>query len=368
MDDTWLSTHFPMCESSKACLLSILAFQAATDPDFEDSFDRYYDQALTQFTKETCGLNEMPATSIFFAGLFMCTISVSFPSHSQRPSPLNTQVCTNVYQLSRLMPFTTHLNAIIALLSSWNDLSAPPCTDAKMLDFLSLLGFLDLQSHILNRVTPQNYVWYTFCRGQAGVNRVSGLPYSLMDLLAGIHAPGAAHALMGWSPPGGAPAQLLLWKATRFAGILSVYEFEGSRGSGVGGSAGSSSASTPSGSLPSTVVTPAVPDASAEALPTPQVLVQNILPLIQQCLAFVPESAGSFKQTLIYPLVMAASQRAVLTASEKSFICDTIKGLASERNHFAYQGILGVIREFWASGDRCLEDTAKRLDVEIALL
>jgi hypothetical protein len=69
--------HFPMCEYSKACLLSLLAFQTAIDPEYDGVFEQYYDQALTQFTKEVCKPSGIGEGSLFFAGLFMCTVSVS---------------------------------------------------------------------------------------------------------------------------------------------------------------------------------------------------------------------------------------------------------------------------------------------------
>lgn len=241
------------------------------------------------------------------------------------------------------MPYTNHLNAIIAMVMDWSKLDKPIKPDTQ--EFLSLLGFLDLQSHTLNRMTPQNYLWYKYCRGQQGVHRISGLPYSLMDLLSSIHTPGAEQTLLSWTPPGGAPAQQLLWKATRFAGILSVYEFKAQ-----------------SSSSPETL------SRTMNASLTPQVIVHNMLGLIQQCLIFLPSESGQFKQTLIYPLVMVASQRSVLAGAEKDFICQTIRDLASERNHFAYQGILGVVQEFWKSEDAMIVHTAKRLDVEISLV
>jgi hypothetical protein len=79
-NDAWLTTHFPKCEHSKACLLSLLAFQTAIDVSSDDVFDRYYDQALTQFTKEACSPKPIRPDSLFFAGLFMCTICVSVHS------------------------------------------------------------------------------------------------------------------------------------------------------------------------------------------------------------------------------------------------------------------------------------------------
>jgi hypothetical protein len=243
------------------------------------------------------------------------------------------------------MPYTNHLNAIINMVKPWIKADPKIAQRPDMQTFLSLLGFLDLQSHTLNRMTRQNYLWYTYCRGQEGIYRISGIPYSLMDLLSSTHTAGAAQALLSWTPPSGVPAQLCLWKATRFAGILSAYEFELQN-----------------------YLSPNLPSLSINAVLKPQVLVHNILGLIQQCLIFVPSESGQFKQTLIYPLVKAASQRYALTAADKEFICKTIQDLASERNHFAYQGVLGVVQEFWKSTDVSIEDTARRLEVELSML
>jgi hypothetical protein len=65
-----------MCEASKACLLSMLAYETAVEPEFDAAFERYYDQALTQFTKEICGPHQLVEMSLYFAGLFMCTVCV----------------------------------------------------------------------------------------------------------------------------------------------------------------------------------------------------------------------------------------------------------------------------------------------------
>src|SRR5690349_9897644 len=117
------------------------------------------------------------------------------------------------------MPFTVHLHPIISSARDQFPEKAP--LKEHTLEFLTLLGFLDLQTHILNRLTPQHHLWDRYCRGQEGVYRVSGLPYSLMDLLSGVHKSGVEDQLAAWTPPDGAPAQHLLWKATRFAGIIS---------------------------------------------------------------------------------------------------------------------------------------------------
>ena len=240
------------------------------------------------------------------------------------------------------MPYTVHLNAVIAMVMSWANLDTPMAPDIQ--EFMSLLGFLDLQTHTINRATPQNHIWYKYCRGQEGVDGTSGLPYSLLDLLSAVHTTGIEHAFLSWVEPAGAPAQQCVWKATRFAGILSAYKVQQEQAS-----SGVAILATDSPILPG-------------------VLVNNILTLIQQCLVFVPSQTSHFKQTLMYPLVMAAAQRSVLSASSKTFICQTIGDLASERNHVLYRGVLRVIREYWQSEEETIECTARRLNIELCLL
>jgi hypothetical protein len=210
-----------------------------------------------------------------------------------------------------------------------------------MLEFASLLGYMDLQTHVLNRLMPPNHVWHTYCRGQTGIHSPSGLPFSLLDLLSSVHLPGTDAALWFWVVPNGAVAQRCVWKATRFAGIISYYRFPGSQDE---------------------------PAGSSNFTPSPGVLVRNILAMIQQCLVFVPTESASFKQTMMYPLVMAASRRVDLDRASKSFICQTIEQLASERNHFLYRGILRTVREFWQSQDETIEHSANRLGIELCLL
>jgi hypothetical protein len=242
-----------------------------------------------------------------------------------------------------------HLNPIISLARDKFPEKSP--LKPHTLDFFSTMGYLDLQTHTINRMTPQHYLWDNYCREQKGVFRVSGLPFSLMDLLAAVHKSGVEQQLAAWIPPDGEPAQQLLWKATKFAGIISAYELKSQK----------YTAADPEFSEYSQLFT-------YDHIFKPEVLVSNILSLIHQCMDFVPEEQGQFKQTLIYPLVMAASQRDFITEPEREFVCTTISSLASERNKYAYDGILRVIRAFWDGDDRDIGETASGMNIELALV
>ncbi|KAH7069138.1 hypothetical protein BKA63DRAFT_101842 [Paraphoma chrysanthemicola] len=317
-NDAWLTTQFPMCEHSKACLLSMLAFQTAIDVDYDDVFDRYYDQALTQFTKEACSPKPISPISVFFAGLFMCTIC-----------------------LSRLMPYTNHLNAVIAMAMAWMNVQCPLAP--PVLEFMSLLGYLDLQTHTINRLTPKQYTWYTYCRGQQGIHTTSGLPFSLIDLLSASDVENCEPALLVWPIPPGTMAQQHLWEATRLAGILFARRSR------------------------------QMPILSYALLEPVEIIsngaiINSIFVSIQRCIEVVTEQSAQFKQALMFPLVTAASFDYDLSIASKDFIRLTIGNLASERNHVLYKGILEAIDDFWQSGDTTIESTAQRREVELCLL
>lgn len=223
----------------------------------------------------------------------------------------------------------------------WMDLQPPLASD--VLEFLSLLGYLDLQTHTLNRLTPNQYIWYTYCRGQQGIHTTSGLPYSLIDLLSASHLEHIEPALSIWTMPPGTVAQQHLWKATRLAGILSARR------------------SRQMHSLNYASMEPGVQISN-------DIIINSIFVSIQQCLDVVTEQSAQFKQTLMYPLVTTAAFGHDLSMSSKDFIRVTIRNLASERNHVLYHGILEAIDDFWQSGDTTIEDTAQRREVELCLL
>lgn len=51
-------------------------------------------------------------------------------------------------------------------------------------DSLDILGGLDMDAWILGRQSAPNHVWARHCSGQPGIERITGLPRSLLDLIA----------------------------------------------------------------------------------------------------------------------------------------------------------------------------------------
>ncbi|KAH7139059.1 hypothetical protein B0J11DRAFT_34192 [Dendryphion nanum] len=319
LNDEFLTSEsgFPMCEHSKACLLNCLTYQVAIDPTYVSLFDEYYSRSLEQFRKEMCSSVSMSSDSLYFAGILMCVIS-----------------------LTQLLPWSIHVNALISLIGPPSD---PTKLKGQLLVFVSLLGFLDLPSHCLNRQTASRQLWKTHCLGQDGVHIISGLPFSLLDLISRVDVSDVELLFMEWIVPDGEPAQQSLWEATRYAGILSAVETARAKGR---------------------ILFPVAQSAGVDL----KDVVHKVLCAVRQCLSCVSPELSHFKQALLYPLIMAASQPIVLDNNAREFICQTMNELACEINHSYYKGALSIIFEFWKGGDQSLEHTAQRLDTELALV
>jgi hypothetical protein len=232
---------------------------------------------------------------------------------------------------------------MIAFLRSREQLENIDADDEVAQDTLTMLASFDIPAYILNRKTPYHRLWAQYNLDQAGIEDESGLPCSLVDLLAQLDHFKTIDALFKWQVPTGDLAQIYSWEATRYAAIVRVLEdfkaaheldittFLQSNGSSFGG------------------------------------LVHLILSSVQQCLLHLLPESSQFKQTLVFPLVMAASLRSHLSDQARDFISSTIQSLASEGNYYLRQGVLRVIQEHWSNDANTIEETARRMDIELAM-
>ncbi|PSN61658.1 hypothetical protein BS50DRAFT_680621 [Corynespora cassiicola Philippines] len=319
--DNEFFNFFNECERSFASLWSCITYQVSLDRDYDHLFDEYYHKCLVLFRKEISELrsaeNDEP---LWFVGMFLCGISIN-----------------------RLLPWTIHVNAMITILKSQYDLGNVDPNDEEMQETLTMLGCFEIPAYILNRKTRYHRLWVQHCLGQSGVEEGCGIPCSLLDLMAQLDVPGTTDALFMWQPPLGEMAQIYSWDATRYASILRALED-----------------SKQDGQL----------DIATSLLQRGVSLgevVQSLLSSVQQCLPYVLPELSHFKQTLIFPLVMAASQRNVLSEDAKEFICSTLQNLSMEVNYYHHQGILRIIKEHWANDADTIEETTRRLDIELAM-
>ncbi|KAJ4286503.1 hypothetical protein N0V90_013203 [Kalmusia sp. IMI 367209] len=215
--------------------------------------------------------------------------------------------------------------------------------DEDSRDVLIMLASYDIPVYILNRKTEYHRLWAKYNLGLLGIEEESGLPCSLLDLLAQIDNPDTTDALFAWQVPPGEPAQIYSWDATRYAAIIRALE---------------DSKTTSDLDLATSLLSRGV---------SLDELVRSLLNSVQQCLLHLHPESSQFNQTLVFPLVMAASQRNHLSCDAKDFICSTMQSLAMEGNYHLRQGILKIIQEHWANDDDTIEETARRLDLEVAM-
>jgi hypothetical protein len=215
--------------------------------------------------------------------------------------------------------------------------------DEDTRDILMMLGSFDMPAYILNRKTPYHRLWARYNLGLPGIEEESGLPCSLIDLLAQLDHPGIIEALFAWQVPKGHLVQKYSWDATRYAAIIRALE---------------DSKAANELDLATSLL------ARGTSLVS---LVHSLLSLVEQCLLHVPPGSNHFKQTLMFPLVMAASQRNYLSAHAKDFICSTLESLAVEGNYYLRQGVLRIVRDHWANDADTIEETARRLGIELAM-
>lgn len=206
-----------------------------------------------------------------------------------------------------------------------------------------MLASYDIPVYILNRKTPYHRLWAQYNLGMPGVEEECGLPCSLVDLLAQLDQPNTVEALFNWQVHEGHIVQRCSWDATRYAAIIRAIE------------------DSKAANELDTAISLLARGSSLIGV------VQSLLGLVNQCLLNMLPPMSHFKQTLMFPLVMAASQREHLSECAKNFICSTIESLAAEGNCYLRQGILRVIREHWTNDADTIEETARRLDIELAM-
>jgi hypothetical protein len=232
---------------------------------------------------------------------------------------------------------------MIAFLRSREQLENIDADNEVARDILTMLASFDIPAYILNRKTPYHRLWAQYNLDRPGIEDESGLPCSLVDLLAQLDDVKTIGALFKWEAPTGELAQSYSWDATRYAAIIRMLEdFQAAN------------------ELDITILLQSNGCSIDD-------LVRLVLSSIQQCLLHVSPESNQFKQTLVFPLVMAASPRSHLSDQQREFITSTMQELASEGNYYLRQGVLRVIREHWSNDANTVEETARRMDLELAM-
>lgn len=123
-----------------------------------------------------------------------------------------------------------HLEGLGALLKTYEELLASPGRGPLFAHCLETIGVFDLECFTIGRRTKCLRIWRRYRAGkfmpvQGDVDTIealSGLPNSLIDLLAGDSNQAAEEALWRWPGCHQTAAQHDVWESYRFAAILDV--------------------------------------------------------------------------------------------------------------------------------------------------
>ncbi|KAF4966918.1 hypothetical protein FSARC_5451 [Fusarium sarcochroum] len=165
------------------------------------------------------------------AGLVLCTVLVSLLSIpryfvGQVDSELNI---ARLRQIIQDLPWTKQLHCMADFYKLHTDLDfLPPVIDSFTNHCLEVMGVMDLPALVFGRTTPCLHFWSRLRRTQrrwntevvAGVETMSGLPRSLLDIIASTDDHEAQYNFWTWHGQMGEYLQAQLWDTWRYAGIL----------------------------------------------------------------------------------------------------------------------------------------------------
>ncbi|KAJ5275165.1 hypothetical protein N7497_005778 [Penicillium chrysogenum] len=202
--NTMLYPRLPqLCQESSALYSICIAFQLALSSTATSQFCEYFDTALKTFRSElACSTTLSDGT--LTSGLLLCTIG-----------------------LMHGLPWTMHLEGMHNILQSHglDDLHRQSTPTHFRIHLLEVMGVLDLACFSVGRQAPEIGIWRRYCQPAAlrfGIEPVSGLPRTLLDILAGIGAETTEQTLWDWPGQPGSFLQCYLWEAHRLAGILII--------------------------------------------------------------------------------------------------------------------------------------------------
>ncbi|KAK7427805.1 hypothetical protein QQZ08_005743 [Neonectria magnoliae] len=213
----WIQPHFEAMALHSPALVTISAAIQAYLDDGQDgpsvSSMEHVDLALQTFRLELARREGAMHAATLCAGLLLCTL-----------------------RLLQAQPWSNYIELIVDAYQLRTRLQSPdhtPIDDAAMHHSLEVMGVMDIPSMALGRISRPIGIWRLLRKRQdtlkdgrlAGVEAVSGLPRSLLDIFASLLDNDDEYTesrLWTWPGEVGEYLQCHLWDCWRFSGILEV--------------------------------------------------------------------------------------------------------------------------------------------------
>ncbi|KAJ5681856.1 uncharacterized protein N7477_001796 [Penicillium maclennaniae] len=178
--ESMLQPRLPqLCQESSALYPICIAFQLSLSASQTPLFFEYFDAALREFRSELARSTTL-SDGTLTAGLLLCSTG-----------------------LMHGLPWAMHLEGMHSILQSHGlDNSHRTSTTSKFrMHLLEVMGVMDLPCFAVGRQTPCIGIWRRYCRPAAprqGIEPVTGLPRSLVDLFSGIGMETTEQSFWDW--------------------------------------------------------------------------------------------------------------------------------------------------------------------------
>ncbi|KAJ5389630.1 uncharacterized protein N7496_000698 [Penicillium cataractarum] len=322
-----------LCQESSALYNICLTFQLSLSATHTTQFFEYLDTSLREFRSELARSTTL-SDGTLTAGLLMCSIG-----------------------LMHGLPWTMHIEGMHNILQSC--LPDSPRGIATPTPFrthlLEVMGVMDLPCLTIGRQTPPIGIWRRFCQPTGprhGIEPVTGIPRSLLDLLAGINLDTTEQSFWDWPGEAGSFLQCYLWEAYRLAGILTIRQSERLR--------------KPSSGSPRNLSMWRQPNSCPV---DSSILVGRILANVDAlrlgCLER-PDEDPFIKNSILFPNVVAGMEADVMRQNPRLQKVIRECSLGSRQDDI----LLDLLEEVWRQGDSTLDinDLARAKGVEMGLL
>jgi hypothetical protein len=263
----------------------------------------------------------------------------------------------------RGFPWTLHLQGMHNILQECGLdflLQQDPSSRKHLLEVMAVM---DLPTFTIGRRTPYIGLWSRYCRdrdGSKGIELVSGLPRSLLDIFSGIGHNTLEEDFWNWPGEPGDFLQTYQWEAHRLAGIMTVrrcraYVIQSGRKWG-GFEIG-------------------VPENPSRRLPTTEVLVTRVLANLDAIRRGCKEPEAKHSLTMNginYPLFMTGLELNIMNSHPewKQLIRDCYCGSRRKEFEMGDRLQLTLLEQFWHKNDATIDvnDLARNIEWELGLL
>lgn len=237
--------------------------------------------------------------------------------------------------------------------------NSPVLSEPEARFALELMGLMDMPTFVRGRSTLSLGIWkrLRLAQGSLGIKRggiqsISSLPRSLLDIFANIQDEGSDTDFLQWFGETGEVPQIHLWEAYRLAGILTGRRLRSRANTSI-----TAAASIPSSATPSVEVLLGRLVASIDALCD-----ATSRPEYSQLLT---------TNALLYPYVAARLEVAVLLRQPAWM--ESLRRVTEKYQPYGKtanaRNITEMLDEAWDLGDDAydIDEQAKRRNVEVAL-